>query len=100
MASFAITTVLFEDNTRRGTGRYCSAVKDATMADGWDECIDMESLLCTELGDLGRSLIGKYPLSASSISSVIIIKACSAQAVNFVYYEMYSERRMTKSPEP
>lgn len=59
MASFAITTVFSEDSTKRGTGRYCRAVRDATIADGVDECIDIESLLCIELGDFGRSLIGK-----------------------------------------
>lgn len=79
MASFAITTVLFDERTKRGIGRYCSAVKDAIIAVGWDECIDIESLLCNELGDLGRSLIGKYPFSASSGSSVIMITSSNVQ---------------------
>lgn len=92
MASFAITTVFFEDRTKRGTGRYCRAVKDATMAEGCDECMDIESLLCTELGDLGRSLIGKYPLSASSRSAVIMIKSSSVQAVSFVDYKICPEK--------
>ena len=100
MASFAITTVLLEERTRRGTGRYCSAVKDATMADGLDECIDIESLLCIELGDLCRSLIGKYSLSASSNPSIIVAKSCDVQAVRFVNYKMYFERRASKCPEP
>lgn len=46
----------------------------------------MESLLWIELGDFGRSLTGKYPLSESSISSAIKIKSCDVQAVRFVYY--------------
>jgi hypothetical protein len=97
MASFAITTVLFEDRIKRGTGRYCRAVKDATMAEGCDECMDMESLLCTELGDLGRSLIGKYPLSVSSRSAVIMIKSSSVKAVSFVDYEICSEKGAQQS---
>lgn len=97
MASFAITTVLLEERTRRGTGRYCNAVKDATMADGCDECIDMESLLCIELGDFGWSLIGKYPLSASSRSSVIMIKSRNMQAVSFVDYSICPGKCAQKS---
>ena len=70
------------------------------MADGVDECIDIESLLCIEQGDFGRSLTGKYPLSGSSISSAITIKRCRAQAVNFVYCKMYFESRTVCARSP
>lgn len=84
MASFAITTLFSDERTKRGMGRYWRAVRDATVADGCDECIDIESLLCMELGDLGRSLILKYPLSASSASSVIMIKSCNVSVARLL----------------
>lgn len=94
MASFAITTVFSEESTRSGIGRYCSAVNDATMADGWDEWIDIESLLCIELGDFGRSVIGKYPDSASPKSSDIMINGCEAAAKCFGQYDIGLRRKL------
>jgi len=34
IASFASTTVFKEERTRSGTGRYCSAVRDAAVIEG------------------------------------------------------------------
>jgi len=34
IASFASTTVFKEERTRSGTGRYCSAVRDAAVVEG------------------------------------------------------------------
>jgi hypothetical protein len=82
MASLAITTVFAEDNTRRGTGMYCNAVREARIVDGDGMCMESESELWTEeLGDLDRdrerSSRGKYPSSSpvppSSPGSVITI---------------------------
>jgi hypothetical protein len=70
MASFATTTVLSEDRTRTGTGRYCSAVRAAVSAVGSAICIDMESLPCIELGDSGGSRMAKYPASVLSMSAI------------------------------
>jgi hypothetical protein len=54
-------------------GKYCSAVRDAIVADGEVRCIDMESLRI-ELGDtdLARSPIAKYPPSVLSGSTIMI----------------------------
>jgi hypothetical protein len=74
MASLARTTVFSEDSTRTGTGRYCSAVRDAIEADGDVKCMESESLRI-EFGDadMGRSPIAKYPPSALSGSAIVIM---------------------------
>jgi hypothetical protein len=78
IASLATTTVFSDDNTRRGTGKYCSAVRDANVVVGDGRCIGSESeLRIEELGDLdrGRSLIAKYPSSASMPSGCAMLDA-------------------------
>jgi hypothetical protein len=68
IASFAITTVFKEDRTRRGTGRYCNAVREAIVVVGDGSRMESESELRMDmLGDLdrGRSPRSKYPPSIS-----------------------------------
>jgi hypothetical protein len=76
MASLASTTVFSDDSTRTGTGKYCSATRDAVVADGEVKCIDMES----GDTDLARSPIAKYPPSALSGSVIMIRSACNRQS--------------------
>jgi hypothetical protein len=75
MASLATTTVFNEESTRRGTGRYCSAVSDAIVVVGDIKRMERESeLRMDELGDLdrGRSPRAKYPSSTSAPSGSAI----------------------------
>ena len=72
IASLATTTVFNDDNTMRGTGRYCSAVSDAIAVVGDGKCMERESeLRMDELGDLdrGRSPSAKYPPFGCSIAT-------------------------------
>lgn len=73
MASLANMTVFCADSTRTGTGRYCSAVREAMVADGAARCIFILSL-CMELGeaDLQRSPMAKYPPSPLPASAIMI----------------------------
>jgi hypothetical protein len=78
IASLATTTVFNDDNTRRGTGKYCSAVRDANVVVGDGECIESESeLRIEEAGDLDRGLspIAKYPSSTSMPSGCAMLDA-------------------------
>jgi hypothetical protein len=67
IASFANTTVFKEDRTKRGTGRYCNAVREAIVVVGVGNRIESESELRMDDGDLdrGRSPRSKYPPSTS-----------------------------------
>ena len=84
IASFARTTVFCADKTMTGTGKYCSAAKDAMVADGSARCIDMESLRI-ELGDsdLARSPMAKYPPSrlSASVIMITVVWWCACMAV-------------------
>jgi hypothetical protein len=78
IASFANTTVFKEDRTRRGTGKYCNAVREASVVVGDGNRMESESELWMDDGDLdrGRSPRSKYPPSTSvPFDSIITTKA-------------------------
>jgi hypothetical protein len=81
MASFATTMVLREDRTRRGTGRYCKAVRDAMVVVGDGMRMDMESVLRMEFGDFDldreRSPRSKYPVSPPMPFGSAMVTSCA-----------------------
>lgn len=55
MASFARTTVLKDDSTMTGTGRYCRAVREAAVEVGMDEMPTERGSLRIEAGEWASS---------------------------------------------